>query len=157
MKQVTKKIKAMKQLGEMLKAANVEVPQIAASSGTGIDPMLEAEAMLALIETPKKFVVKNCKSCGNRFSTNYKSVAYCSDMCRATELRKIGISWDLHKTPEQRYGLWGQPLIVPSKALEILALLSTKSIEARLNEVPQESLNDSLQTNDLGLPPGPLS
>lgn len=82
----------------------------------------QGEAVLLWLESPAKFTMKICKrkSCSEPFGTNYRSVAYCSDNCRAKEISsQIGIKWDWLKQEEERWG--GEPpLIIPPHALRML-------------------------------------
>lgn len=110
------------------------------------DRSLQAEAVLAFIQKPINFVVRNCKrtECGQSFGTNYLYVGYCSDNCRAKDLAKIGIQWDHQKSARDRWG--GEPpLVVPPSALQalkVLLLQTQEPVEENLQEeVPTKSLN----------------
>lgn len=95
---------------------------------------LEAEGILLSLYSEKIPVkTKLCKNCEEPFATNYMYVAYCSDHCRARALEKIGIQWNPHKKPEER---WGSevyrnqiPIVIPPEALTNLQRL-VKEIEA---------------------------
>jgi len=82
----------------------------------------QAEAVLAYHDTRGRgFIEKNCKwpPCQQRFAANYKSVAYCSNKCRADALADIGIDWNYSKSEEERWA-GTPPLVVPPKALSVL-------------------------------------
>jgi len=83
---------------------------------------LEAEAVLRFLRNPAGYLLKTCKreQCQLPFGTDYHAVAYCSDACRAKELQsQIGIVWNPHKTPEERWG--GEPpSIIPPAAMMAL-------------------------------------
>lgn len=81
----------------------------------------QGDAVLTWLEAPAKFTMKLCKRCKEPFGTNYRSVAYCSDNCRARDIsEQIGVKWDwTARTEEQRWG--GEPpLIIPPLALRRL-------------------------------------
>ena len=57
--------------------------------------MLQAEGVLLHIyNLSRTMLTKRCKECGEVFSTRYRAVAYCSNLCRRTAMRKIGIAWN---------------------------------------------------------------
>lgn len=90
----------------------------------------EAEGLLLFLEQPSRFMVKVCKrtECQEPFGTNYRSVAYCSDNCRAKDLMKIGIRWDPTKSPEDRWR--GEPpLILPPVVVKMLVQQLSALIE----------------------------
>lgn len=82
----------------------------------------QGEAVLLFLESPAKFTTKQCKraACGEYFGTNYRSVGYCSDTCRAKEISdQLGVKWDWLKPEEERWG--GEPpLVIPPAALKKL-------------------------------------
>ena len=80
----------------------------------------QAEAVLAYHDTRGRgFIERNCKWCDKRFAANYRSVAYCSNKCRADALDKIGIKWDHTQSEEERWA-GTPPLVVPPSALSIV-------------------------------------
>jgi len=66
---------------------------------------LEAESVLYYVETRgAHFEEKECKNCGETFAHTHAPVAYCSDICRAESLKKLGISWNIYgKTDSERW------------------------------------------------------
>lgn len=76
----------------------------------------EAEAVLAYVYNPHKFVQKECKFCGLIFAVSRANVNKCSDRCRIAELANMGITWDPSKSPEERWD-FKEPLVVPPQAL----------------------------------------
>jgi hypothetical protein len=111
----------------------------------------EADALLDFIQNPKQYLVKNCKRCGEAFSTNYRAVAFCSDLCRAKSLEQIGIQWNPYKTATERWG-GVPPLIVPPAAIRVLReMLSVPEASdtsadniPQLDEIPEVSVFDNL-------------
>ena len=116
--------RSMAKLAEMLAASGVtieEIEEIKETAPTGREAVsMQAEAVLLFLESPAKFTQKQCKrtECGEYFGTNYRSVAYCSDTCRAKEVsRQIGVKWNYFKTEHERWG--GEPpLVIPPAALQ---------------------------------------
>lgn len=85
---------------------------------------LAAEAtLLSLRVISTQRLRKDCKGCGRSFLTDYYSVAYCGDKCRALALDDFGINWH-NKSARQRWGRDGYyqpPGIIPADALEAMA------------------------------------
>lgn len=107
------------------------------------DSYLEAEAVLLSLEKPARFTTKVCKECGEAFGTDYRAVAYCSDHCRAKALKRIGILWNYHKHPRER---WGSPfarveppLVIPPDVLKQMAglLESQRTTEYQAPQEPE--------------------
>lgn len=80
----------------------------------------QGEAVLLFLESPAKFTTKQCKRCGEYFGTNYRSVGYCSDNCRARAIsEQLGVKWDWLRPEEERWG--GEPpLVIPPAAIKKL-------------------------------------
>lgn len=97
-----------------VKTASENIPE------TAHDRSMQAEATLYQLAKPSAFMTKVCKQCGEEFSTSYRSVAYCSDTCRAKHLQsQSGIVWNPNKPAAERWG--GEPpLIVPPEAYKKL-------------------------------------
>lgn len=84
---------------------------------------LGAEATLRhLIYPAIPFLTKDCKTCGHRFTTDYYSVAYCSNPCAKEALRYYGIDWE-DKPLRKHYGGAQPPGIITPDALEAMANL----------------------------------
>jgi hypothetical protein len=80
----------------------------------------QGEAVLLFLEAPAKFTAKVCKRCQEPFGTNYRSVAYCTDTCRAKAItEQTGLKWNWMKPENERWG--GEPpLIIPPEAFKHL-------------------------------------
>lgn len=152
-----KEAAALKKLGDILKAAGIDAPIPTASDllnardsgGTGISTSLEAEATLAFVRKPEDFKTKRCINCNELFAVNRQAVGYCTDRCRAVALQKIGIQWDPRRKPEERWGFWEQPLVVPVVVLRRIHEQLQELDEATLLEVPHEEEESSHQTTAL--------
>lgn len=111
----------------------------------------QGEAVLLFLEAPAKFTAKLCKRCGEPFSTNYRYVAYCTDICRAKAIsEQTGVKWDWLKPEDERWGFKEPPLIIPPKAFKNLqlyvAVLQSRSlleIEPQSHEVLPDPLSES--------------
>jgi len=109
-----------------------------------LDKSNAAEGVLTFLSDPRTVVLKYCKRCEEPFGTNYQSVAYCSDNCRAKALEKIGIQWNPHKRPEERWG--GQPpLVIPPEAIDAMVKLLRKG-RAHHREAAAEIVDAQNQT-----------
>ena len=112
--------RAMAKITAMLAESGVSTEDIEAmteKAPTGREALSrQGEAVLLFLESPAKYTAKLCKRCGEPFGTNYRSVAYCSDTCRAKEMyQQLGVKWNHFKTEEERWG--GEPpLIIPPAA-----------------------------------------
>lgn len=115
--QKTKEMKAL----SLLREAGFEVPDEMPSE-TMNDSAREAQAVIWYFETGgKPFKEKPCKYCGQIFAYCWDStaIAYCSIECSKKRLREIGLDWNHHKPPAER---WGRtvPAVVPPEALDLL-------------------------------------
>lgn len=93
--------------------------------------MLQAEAVLAHLNKPSRFITKTCKrkECGERFSTNYQSVAYCSDNCRGKDLEaQTGIRWNPHVDRYRNLNA-ERPLIIGPEAHKVLVEFAHRILE----------------------------
>lgn len=68
--------------------------------------ILEAESVIAYIDTRgKHFKDRDCKECGQKFAHTLTAVAFCSNVCRAKDLARRGIAWNIYgKTDVERWG-----------------------------------------------------
>ena len=132
-KESTKRANALKLLASMGISADllatVEVE-------TKEEKSAQAEAVLAYYDRRGKgFHTVKCKRCGRNFAVDMNHVSYCSNNCRASALRDIGIIWNHSKKDSERWQTdqnWGEiPLIVPPDALPL--------IESRVLDVPLNS------------------
>lgn len=112
----------------------------------------QAEAVLSFVEDPSQYVRKTCKSCKELFLTNYKFVAYCSDVCRRNSLMQIGIDWMPHRSPEERWRRAKIPIpyVIPAPALKVLLAIALEmgpSIESVKNlPIPETDPNDLVES-----------
>lgn len=153
--------RAMTQLAKMLADFGIEQETIEEIKETAPTDRLaisrQGEAVLLWLESPAKFTTKVCKreACGQPFGTNYRSVAYCSDNCRARDVSNLlGIKWDWTRaTEEERWG--GEPpLIIPPAAMKNLLkyvrffadTLPTQIQTQNLPESTTEYLDQARQT-----------
>lgn len=144
----TKNKRALDKAAEWLKQHGVEEDAIVAAKETNVQTKeeigLEAEAVLAFLEKPTRFVIYVCKRCGDSFGTNYRYNRYCSDTCRSKSLRDMGIEWDQHADAKSRWG--GEPpLTIPVGAIESLMAAAARISESGLT---QESQNQSSTYSD---------
>ena len=89
------------------------------------DHSREAEAVLAYTSNPKDYKTVACKRCNRDFAVNRGNVAYCSDTCRAADLKDLGIEWSPGKSAADRWK-WNEyatkvyePLVVGPEALAV--------------------------------------
>jgi hypothetical protein len=81
----------------------------------------QAEAVLAYAKDSSYFITRNCSTCGRTFAHTLGQVAYCSDICRAAALEKIGIKWEWVVNAGKRWDyLHTEPLVIPAPAYELL-------------------------------------
>lgn len=111
------------------------------------DVRLEGEAVARFIENPQEFKVKKCKRCNSTFAANQLPVSFCSNACVIKHLAEIGIRWDPHRSPQERFGFWPAPLRVPPQFLAALRDTMTESDSHFLPEVNRERLLDLDQTS----------
>lgn len=81
---------------------------------------LQAEGVLLFLQSAGKAIMrKECKECGSIFGTHYRNIAYCSDPCRATSLRRVGIKWDPTKDSYSNLGA-ERPIVVSPQTYQCL-------------------------------------
>lgn len=82
----------------------------------------QGEAALAFLDRPTRFITKQCIYCQEYFGTNYRSVGYCSNLCRDKHFRQqtgYKVDWGA-KSDKDRWG--GEPpLIIDPETLKHLA------------------------------------
>lgn len=105
------------------------------------DVSREAEAVIAYINDPRKFIQKECDSCGGTFAVNRGNVARCSDDCRTRWLARRGIIWDPNKDPSERWD-FREPLVILPQVLSPLL----ENLSHHQEVVVHEELQDGLQT-----------
>ena len=122
MRQSKKAERSLAKLMEMLAETGVaaeDIQEMQDKAPTGREALSrQGEAVLLFLESPAKYTAKLCKRCGEPFGTNYRSVAYCTDTCRAKAMsEQLGVKWNHWKTEEERWG--GEPpLVIPPAALK---------------------------------------
>lgn len=119
----------------------------------------DADAVLNMLHKPASFTWRPCKraECKQTFGTDYYGNGYCSDECRITDLKAMGIRWDPTKTDEERWGGFATPRqppqTIPPAAVKALWLalqpifaphvvLSPEQLDAILPEPNNESSQD---------------
>ena len=141
MRKETKSKKSLDKLAQWLQEAGHEqdkikelVETVPSSRDTSY---LQVEAVLLYLEKPSRFMMKQCKTCGEYFGTNYRGVAYCSNAHRAKTLfEQTGIRWNPHKSETERWG--GEaPLIIPPAAVRKLRQFA-EAVLAATPEIPAE-------------------
>lgn len=140
---VAAKLAALLQdLGASVKTASHDEYKEAAKENRRRRPSADgrdAEAVLKCLFLPAAYTFKQCKRCGETFGTNYRSVAYCSDNCRAKTLAQAGIEWDPTKREEERWG----GSAVPREAPSIIPPAAVKALWQMLQPIfsPDEILS----------------
>ena len=73
---------------------------------------LQGEAALLFLTKPERFISKVCEWCSEAFAATYRSVAFCSNSCRAKAFEKqtgMKVDWGA-KTDIERWG--GEPPLI---------------------------------------------
>lgn len=146
MKPSTKVKKDLEKIKALLLKSGIEEEKI--EQAIDSDPMereaisRQGEAVLLFLEKPAAFTSKECKrtECGEWFGTNYRSVAYCSDFCRAKEISKqTGLKWNYNKNSFDRWG--GEPpLIIPPEAFKHLKIyVKVLQLQNQIETLPSQS------------------
>lgn len=152
----------MTQLAQMLAKHGIDQEVIEEVKETAPTDRLaisrQGEAVLLWLESPAKFTTKICKrpECAQPFGTNYRSVAYCSDNCRAKHTSELlGVKWDWTRaTEEERWG--GEPpLIIPPAALRkiqqyVLFFLDTLPTQTQTQNLPESTVQYLDRAHQIG-------
>lgn len=90
------------------------------------------EGVILSLQRPTRVGISRiCKDCGDAFITMYQYVAYCGDLCRASALKKVGLTvWKNPYTDEEKWG-GVPPALIPPDAL--------KAMKAIILQVEQET------------------
>lgn len=110
--------------------------------------MFRGQGVLRSLECPtEERLTKVCKneSCGNVFTSNYVSVAYCSILCCEQELkRRYGLAWKpsarIHK---ERWEVRAEPEMIPMQALRAMKMIVAR-VESDLGypiEIDQQAFS----------------
>jgi len=100
-----------------------DVVEIALPDESKEDLMAEAQATLNYYKSMGGgFKFQVCKGCGESFAYSWDrdAIKYCGIPCMAKALEKIGLTWNPHKKPSER---WGKtiPAVVPPHALQLVS------------------------------------
>lgn len=91
-------------------------------SETSMDRMIQAQSVVNYFESRGSgFRKLECEMCKLVFAYSYPvdTIKCCSVTCMAAKLKSIGLTWNLTKPYEQRWGKF-VPAIVPPAALDFL-------------------------------------
>lgn len=120
------------------------VPDPQTVHGNPVDPkelddkpqrvLFHGQAVLRSLEHPTETrLTKVCKECGDPFTSNYHSVAYCSTLCCEIACKRdFGLAWTPHsRIKKQKWEVRAEPEIVSLQALKAMKLIVAK-VEADL-------------------------
>lgn len=88
--------------------------------------LFHAQGVVKSLEHPTEFrITKRCKHCGDPFTTNYYSVAYCSILCGEYDCKKyFGLAWRPNaRIKKERWEVLAEPEIVTWQALKAMKLI----------------------------------
>lgn len=108
--------------------------------------LFHAQAVVKSLEYPTaERITRVCKHCGDPFTTNYYSVAYCSVLCGELDCKKkFGLAWKPHaRIKKERWEVLAEPEIVTLKALQAMKLIVSR-VEADLGypiEIDQQAFS----------------
>lgn len=146
---VTKKqaeAEAAADLAAILAQFNVKSPEPETTHGEPVKPhelddtpqrvLFRGQGVLRSLEMPtEERLTKVCKNedCGNVFTSNYHSVAYCSVLCTEQELkRRYGLAWTPHaRIRKERWEVRAEPEMIPMQALQAMKMIVSR-VEADL-------------------------
>lgn len=116
-----------------------EVPAPVEESPFTTEPM-QKELCLEFIHQPTRYMSKKCKYCNEFFGTSYRSVGYCSDLCRSREFEEtMGVPFNfVHKSQVELWG--GEPprIIKPTLWRNLASLLQILKPVIEGSEPPSE-------------------
>jgi len=129
--------------------------------------LFRGQGVLRSLEMPtEERLTKVCKyeDCGNVFTSNYYSVAYCSILCCEQELKKTyGLAWTPHaRIRKERWEVRAEPEMIPMRALQAMKMIVAR-VEADLgrpieideqafSQIPQGILKESELSSAFELP-----
>lgn len=98
--------------------------------------LFRGQGVLRSLEMPtEERLTKVCKyeDCGNVFTSNYYSVAYCSILCCERALKKhYGLAWTPHaRIRKERWEVRAEPEMIPMRALQAMKMIVAR-VEADL-------------------------
>lgn len=96
--------------------------------------LFHAQGVVKSLEYPLEArITKVCKQCGDPFTTNYYSVAYCGMLCAELDCKKkFGLAWRPHaRIKKERWEVLAEPEIVTLQALKAMKLIVAR-VEADL-------------------------
>lgn len=108
--------------------------------------LFRGQGVLRSLETPtEERLTKECKNpdCGNIFTSNYHSVAYCSIICCEQALKKhYGLAWrPSSRIQKERWEVRAEPEMIPMQALKAMKMIVSR-VESDLGrpiEIDQEA------------------
>lgn len=110
--------------------------------------MFHAQGVLRSLDCPTEVrLTRICKNdeCRDIFATNYASVAYCSNLCCAYDLKKyFGMSWKPNaRIKKETWEIRTEPEIIPMRALQAMKMIVDR-VELDLGHpIPIEPLASS--------------
>jgi hypothetical protein len=144
-----KKSKEQKQAEKLAKLLGLEAPT-AVTKQAGVAKSMEVEAALEYYDNPRTFKHKECKQCGREFATRGAPVAYCTDDCRARAYEeRMGVKWQPLRTPEERWGSSGEPLVVPPEALEVVDHALSEQAHREVEKLDEVVVEDDPELLDI--------
>lgn len=108
--------------------------------------LFHAQGVVKSLEYPlASRITKVCKHCGDPFTTNYYSVAYCSILCGELDCKKhFGLAWKPHaRIKKERWEVLAEPEIVTMRALQAMKMIVAR-VEADLGhpiEIDQQAFS----------------
>lgn len=132
MKQSVKDARKLAKIAAQLANIGVTVDVEAIQEQAKIPVQTESdklEATLHSVSRPGDFTYRLCKRCHQPFGSNYRAVAYCSDLHRIRDFEDLtGVKWNSTKTPEQRWG--GEPpLVIPPDVVYTMWKYATSLVQ----------------------------
>lgn len=110
--------------------------------------MFHAQGILRSLDYPTEVrLTRICKNddCLEVFATNYRSVAYCSTLCCAYDLKKyFGISWKPNaRIKKESWEITEEPEIIPLRALQAMKMIVDRVERDLGHPIPTEQLASS--------------
>lgn len=150
----TKRKRLMEQAAALLGIETEEVKALVTENvETYEEKIKEVESVIDFFSTKREYHFEVCKGCGQAFtySFRFQGVKHCSSNCANKTLKQLGLSWNPHKSPQER---WGRtvPAVVPPTALQetynIYVLLKARFDGISPEEFGLETPDTSLVQNE---------
>ncbi len=101
--------------------------------------ILQAEGVLLHLQVANRTMEhKFCARCKEVFSTRYRSVAYCSDLCRQKAMEEIGIVWNPRNDSYQNMDA-ERPIVIGAEAHQVVLKAAQRFLEDQNILVKEES------------------